>query len=450
MSKLYKDQQEASDRCLEWIDRGMKGERYCGLWASAGFGKSYVVKHIIEQMLEVFDGKYMPVLASMTHSAVGVLADMSGMQVSTLHGLFKWVPSVDKETGEEYLSTPKMRGDTSFKSPLLPNSILVLDEAGLLGHDELELLTEELVKARARVLFVGDHRQCYPVVKEGQKLCVPAHEATEVMLSLDIPKRVNEFDMIYKLSLKMRETVEGKRQPRLRTILNPDGSGKGVRHVDDIEEYAIKAFEAGVRDGDTTNIKVLAYTNERCVNLNRKIRKNVLGIKKLTPTVGERMVANTAITNSTGDEVLIRNNEQVVVKEVEATDSHGLAGAFVQYTNLDGEDISEIVFVPASPNKLRDRLKALSNDARVYKENGFDSESTEKWRSFFSLKESVADIRYTYAMTVNKCQGVTLKHALIDLWDINACYDREQKARLAYTAITRATDYVTIEGVLDD
>lgn len=450
MAKLYEDQQLASDKCMEWIDRGMQGERFAGLWASAGYGKSYTVKYIIEQMMSQFDGKYMPVLCSMTHSAVDVLAEMSGMPVSTLHGLFKWVPSVDKETGEEYLSTPQMRGDTQFKSPLLPNSILVVDEGGLMGHDELALLEEELEKARARVLFVGDHKQCYPVVKDDQELCVPAYDVTQVMMELTIPKRVDKGDMIYALSQAMRKTVDGARQPRLRTILNKDGSGKGVRHVDDIEEYAVKAFEAGVRDGDTTNIKVLAFTNERCVNLNRKIRKQVLGLKQLTPVVGERMVANSSITNSTGDEVLIKNNEQVIVKEVEATESHGLAGAFVQYADLDGNDIEEIVFVPASPNKLRDRLKALSNDAQAFRANGFEEDAKDKWRSFFSLKESVADIRYTYAMTVNKCQGVTLKHALVDMWDINACHDREQKARLAYTAITRATDYVTIEGELDE
>jgi ATP-dependent exoDNAse (exonuclease V) alpha subunit len=54
-------------------------------------------------------------------------------------------------------------------------------------------------------------------------------------------------------------------------------------------------------------------------------------------------------------------------------------------------------------------------------------------------------MRFTYAMTVNKAQGITLKHALVDFVDIDQCRDKEQKLRYKYTAVTRATDYVTIE-----
>jgi ATP-dependent exoDNAse (exonuclease V) alpha subunit len=51
-------------------------------------------------------------------------------------------------------------------------------------------------------------------------------------------------------------------------------------------------------------------------------------------------------------------------------------------------------------------------------------------------------------MTINKSQGITLSHALVDMDDINKAWNREQKARMAYTAVTRATDKVSIEGEL--
>ena len=455
---LYDDQELVAVKFEDWLNNS--NVQTAGLWASAGYGKSYMVKHLIEDVI-LKNSNYTPILTSMTHSAVAVLTSFTGMGVSTLHGLMGWVPIVDKDTGEEKLSTPRMR-DPGADPRLTGNMLVIVDEAGLMGHDELGLLLNECTETGARVLFIGDNKQCYPVMKDHQRLCIPAYENTECMLELTIPKRVDKDDMIYKLSTTYRLTVDGARQPKLKTMLNTDNSGKGVRHVDDLEKWAYMAFETGVKAGNTRNIKVLAFTNQRCLNLNRKIRKKVMGIDDPTPVVGEEMVANTAITNAVGEEVLIRNNQLVVVASVEKTDSYGMPGAFIQFTDAEGEDIQEVVFVPSSPSKLQDRLKELAKKAKANKKFSvakdkeglhdeaelYRVEAKKCWRSFYSLKEGCADIRFTYAMTVNKAQGTTLKHALIDLYDMNGCRDAGQAARLAYTAVSRATDYVTIEGEL--
>ena len=449
MQKLYEDQEKVAIEFENWLNN--THIQVAGLWAGAGFGKSHMTKHLIDEVV-LKNSNYEPVLTSMTHSAVAVLAEFAERDAHTLHSVMEWIPKTDKETGETYLSTPRMRDPNS--DPRLHAKMLVfVDEAGLVGHDELRLLLEECKLTGARVVFIGDNKQCFPVVREGQKLCVPAYDATETMFTLTIPKRVDEGDMIYKLSLAYRSAVDGGRQPKLTTQLNTDGSGKGVRVVDDLEEYAYAAFEAGKRDGNVKSIKVLAFTNKRCLNLNRKIRKKVMGLSDPTPIIGEEMVANTAIPTATGDNILIRNNQLVFAKEVEKTESYGLAGAFITFeTEIDGKlvEVEETVFVPGSPGKLNSRLKQLAKEANWLKENGGANAAREKWRAFHSLKEGCADIRFTYAMTVNKAQGTTLKHALIDLWDINTVRDHEQKVRLAYTAISRASDYVTIEGELDE
>jgi len=444
MKGLYDDQLRAASRFELWLTNS--SETFAGLWASAGYGKSYTAKHLIDEVI-IKNSNYIPIMCSMTNSAADVLADFVGRPVTTLHALMGWVPQVDKETGEEYLSTPQMR-DSNADPRLESNMLVLIDEAGMLGHAEAKLLADECAMTGARVLFMGDHKQCFPVIKEGEKLCVPAHDMTECMLELTEPKRTDRNNTIFKLCEKYRATVDGGDQPKLKTALNLDGK-TGVRHVDDIEEYAYYAFEAGVRDGNTDNIKVLAFTNARCLTLNRKIRKKVLGHKSSIPTVGEVMVANTSITGLDGN-VLIRNNERVIVDSIEETDSYGMKGAFIQYNKMDGEPIEEIVFVPESPGKLADRLKLMANEARGLLANGFGDEAKAIWRAFYSLKEGCADIRYTYAMTVNKAQGITLKHVLVDMCDISIAgtHSREMAARLAYTAVSRGTTYCTIEGEL--
>lgn len=439
---LYQDQIDASQAFEEWLNN--TNQTFAGLWASAGYGKSFTVKHLIEEVI-LKHTNYEPVVTSMTHSAVEVLSDFTGREVTTLHSLMGWIPFRDKDTGEEGISSPQQR-DPKAEHRLSNKMVVIIDEAGLIGNQELALLRAECAATGARILFVGDHKQCFPVMREDEELCVPSYEATECMMELTIPKRVDQDNVIFKLSQAYRNTVDGGRQPRLKTILNKDGK-TGVRYVDDLEEFAYAAFKAGVRDGNVNKIKVLAFTNARCLTLNRKIRRQVMGLRDPTPVVGEEMVANTTIDNATHDAVIIRNNERVIVKEVEKTQSYGLDGAFILFTNLEGEDIEETVFVPSSPSKLRDRLQEMSREAKaMYKED--QDKSKLLWRAFYNLKESVADIRYTYAMTVNKAQGITLHHALVDLDDMAICRNKEQAARLAYTAVTRATTYVTLEGSL--
>lgn len=453
---LYPDQLKAAEEFEYWLNS--TSVQTCGLWASAGFGKSYSMQHMVNEVI-LKNSNYNPIICSLTHSACAVLSEFVGRDVATLHSTMGWIPYTDKETGEEGLSTPRMR-DRGVEPRFRREDILLVDEGGLVGHTELRLLLEELSLTGARVMFIGDHKQCYPVTKEDEKLCIPAHDYTTQrgsVFELTIPKRTTDDDIIYKLALKYRQSVDGAPQPKLVTALNKDGR-TGVRVVEDLEDIAVPAFRAGLRDGDIRKIKCLCFTNKRALTLNRKIRKRVMGRKSPIPVVGEEMVANTSIQSIDGD-LLVKNNELLIVKSVEPTTSHGLEGSFIQFTratpviDMDGNeeypDVAEIVFVPATPQKLLDRLKKLSTEAKAFKANGFDADARKNWKAFFSLKEGCADIRFTYAMTINKAQGVTLKHALIDMGDISICQDPGQASRYAYTAVTRATHYVTIEGELD-
>ena len=100
--KLFDDQLLVAKEFEEWLNNTM--EQTCGLFASAGFGKSFMAKYLIDEVI-IKNSNYQPVLTSMTHSAVSVLTDFTGLTVSTLHSLMGWIPYVDKETGEEGLST---------------------------------------------------------------------------------------------------------------------------------------------------------------------------------------------------------------------------------------------------------------------------------------------------------------------------------------------------------
>ena len=69
---LYEDQMKASKDFKHWLLN--TEESFCGLWASAGFGKSYCARNLVVDVI-LKHSNYMPVLTSMTHSAVEVLED---------------------------------------------------------------------------------------------------------------------------------------------------------------------------------------------------------------------------------------------------------------------------------------------------------------------------------------------------------------------------------------
>ena len=439
---LYEDQQLASDKFFDWLENDTS--LVAGLWASGGFGKSHMCKHLIDILKQL--GVSLAV-TSMTHQACEVLSGLTNLEVKTLHSTMGWIPKYDTKTGEEYLKVPSEK-----KCPLIKSGVefLLVDEAGLMASEQLDLLISRAKIAGVRLLFVGDHKQCYPVEKKKVANCIPAYDATDCYLELSTPKRVDEHDMIYKLCTAYRRTVDGARQPKLFTILNSDGSGKGVRVVDDIEEAAYKAFLKTIEMGeDVRKIKVLAFTNRRVIALNKKIRKNVFGIKDNRPYVGEEVMANTTIFDSLGENMLIRNNQILTVTSIEDDTQFGIAGWWLGMEDtIEKVDIEEPVFVAAKWEHVDAKRKALVTKANMHKKAGQGNQARDCWMQYYRLKEFFADIRNTYAITINKCQGSTLKHALIDMDNISGCRSDEQAARMAYTGVSRPTCYVTIEGEL--
>jgi len=440
---LYEDQQSASDKFFDWLENDKS--LVAGLWASGGFGKSHMCKHLIILMQQL--GINLAV-TSMTHQAVEVLSGLTGLEVRTLHSTMGWIPKYDTKTGEEYLKVP-----SETKCPLIKSgvSFLLVDEAGLMATEQVALLTARAKVAGVRLLFVGDHKQCFPVERTKVANHIPAYDATDCYLDLSTPKRVDEHDMIYKLCTSYRRTVDGARQPNLFTILNTDGSGKGVRVVDDIEEAAYKAFNKAIEmKEDVRKIKVLAFTNKRVISLNKKIRKNVFGIKDNRPYVGEEVQANTTISDSLGEEILIRNNQLLTVTSIEDDTQFGIVGWWLGLNDaINDSPVSEPVFVASRWEQVDAKRKALVAQAGKHKKAGQANQARDCWLQYFKLKEFFADIRNTYAVTINKCQGSTLKHALIDMDNIGTCRSSEQAARMAYTGVSRATCYVTIEGELE-
>jgi len=139
---------------------------------------------------------------------------------------------------------------------------------------------------------------------------------------------------------------------------------------------------------------------------------------------------NMILLNST----MLANNQTVFVVDVEEDEMfihHGYDNLKVYYINLRTQ-YDKLHRVPAvrDHNQYNNYLKSLSKE--------------KNWPLYFNLKEAIADLRPSYACTVNKAQGKTYNTVFLNLENISKCFDRDTLNRLLYVAFTRATDKIYI------
>jgi len=429
---LYPDQLKVADDFKSWLFESQIP--FAGLWASGGYGKSYMVAHL----LTILKRTDLNVLcASMTHVAAEVLSDFIDQPVTTLHSTFGWFLEECTDTGKVILKS----GD---KVPVPAGSLVIVDEAGMVNKQVLAALIEQAEALNLRILFVGDNKQTFPVEDDGVPDGVPAYDYCKVKFELTIPKRQTEGDVVFSLCQRLRKSVDGGRFPELSTVMR---NGKGVIDSDDFSGDIIKAYDAA---SHPSKVKVLTYTNKKAIKYNKIIRKHVLGIDTMEPQFGEELVANTTIkeydNEAGGDVIIIANNERVRVLGTEAGEEWGLNGWWTKIVNIEKEEFT--VFVPESPSVKDRELKRLKYEANEAKAEGKTGVARYTWGEYFNVLNKTADLRPTFAITVNKAQGSTFDHVLIDLNDIDRCWDRESKARLAYTGVSRASKLVTVDGYL--
>jgi exodeoxyribonuclease-5 len=430
--KLYPDQLKVADEFKAWLFESQIP--FAGLWASGGYGKSYMVAHLLS-ILKKTD--YPVICASMTHVAAEVLSNFINQPVTTLHATFGWYLEECTDTGKILLMA-------SDKCPVKHGSVVIVDEAGMVSNQVLEALIDSAQALDLRILFVGDNKQTFPVEPDGVPLGVPAYDYCKVKFELTVPKRQAEGDVVFALCQRLRKSVDGGRFPNFSTIMK---DGKGVIDTDDFDTAIIEAYDEA---SHPDKVKVLCYTNKKAIKYNKIIRKHVLGIDTMEPQVGEELVANTTVkeydNEAGGDVIIIANNERVRVLGTEAGEEWGLNGWWTKVINIEKDEYT--VFVPESPTVKDRELKRMSYEAKEAKAEGKSGVARYIWSEYFNVLNKTADLRPTFAITVAKAQGSTYEHVLVDMNNIDRCWDREAKARMAYTAVSRASNKVTVDGSL--
>ena len=386
----------------EWLTNGTTP--YYFLSGQAGTGKT-ALAYFIKRWAEENEGMWVHVTATTNKAAAVLTATLPmGEEAGTIYSLLSLRVMNNFDTGKQYLQKTKAPSSLEY------GSLVMVDEASMVDPELMDHLNNATKDFNLKVLFIGDAYQLPPVNAGTMPVTsehIPVSYLTEIMRA---EKRA-DLEAAY---------VAGREM-----VINDDGIylPTASPNITIVPQEGSKEYLASLLAHDS-HTKVLAFTNKVVEGAN-KICRELLGLP-VNPQVGDTLVAEDVVIINT--QRLAYIGEEIEVAEVEDTTFTFNGCEFpAQYiTSTHGKR-----FLRANnPGDRQECLRQLANQ--------------RNWRSYYAMKEQIADLRFTHASTVHKSQGSTYANVLVMAPNIMTCPGMSTRRRLLYVAYTRASQHLHV------
>lgn len=417
-------QQEALDAFLDFID---SDDPWMVISGFAGSGKSFLVEYMADVAKNVLNLQRhlsktykAPTLyfTATTNKAAAVLTDMLGREACTIHSLLGLKVNVDYNTGKQRLvpkSSPKAVTD----------SIIFIDEASMINRELLHYINEYQQKSfNCKLVFIGDPYQL-PPVKESP--CNVFNAPTNHFFLNEIQRQV-VGNPIIQLSAKYRDVLDDPELPWPRI----DSDNKHIFFYDDRTEFEAAIINSMGKPHNAELHKILAWKNNTVREYNDWIR----GMHGYTEPfeLNEVMMTNKPLVSK--DKIYGATDSLHRIVDIETWNEWGVEGYKLATVNAHKRGDVVYVFQPGDWQDADILLKQFKKD--------------KNWRAFYHIKETWADLRPIHALTCHKSQGSTYEEVFVDLDDIGKNTLWQECARLAYVAVTRASERLHIYGGINN
>ncbi|MGR3460946.1 MAG: ATP-dependent DNA helicase [Roseovarius sp.] len=442
------------------------------LAGSAGTGKTTMIARLVEVAAEM---KLSCALAAPTGRAARILGDKVAQatgweaQAKTIHSLIYALDRLEVNEEAEATNDPGLRWFFPLAEDEPAMSILIVDEASMVGDREVRgdvirfgsgrLLKDLVAFVRSRrregsedrlvkLLFVGDLAQLPPVGEEESPALSPQRLGAEFGLTvstfqLETVMRQREGSAILERATEIRKAIAADVFNAF--SLEPDG--EEIVRIE--SEVAFDVLERSVRSRGSS--VVVVRSNAAALEYNRGIRERLWGDASRPVQVGDIL-----LVNRNAHLVSLRNGDLVKVLDVTpaaerasvpvqggGTVELSFRDATVAYREADGT----VVRLPCkilenlldSPGR---ELTPLEQRALLVHFRQRNPQLKPKSREF--AKNLRADpyfnavqVKFGYAMTCHKAQGGEWDEVLVDFADVGGVRNRAF-FRWAYTALTRA------------
>lgn len=392
---LNSDQVRALAKINEWLS---SDKQYFALRGFAGTGKSTLMKELSKLPFNFY-------FSAPTNKATKVLSEFLGVKCKTTYSLLglRMVAEEDKRV----LSATDV-------PELGANPILVIDEAGMLQRNVVDLL----ISLGYRVLFVGDPAQLNPI---GEIISTAWRLAGNNKVTL---RKVERFDNeLLHLSTALRDCLKNKtwRSP----IVSANNGKEGV-FILPRTKFEETLTKLQLTDWDTT--KVCCWRNRTVDGYNNIIR-DALGFTD-DYCIGDRILLASPLTIF--GNILAYTDEEFIIKSIGRRVFSFDTFSIDAYVFDVGRDF--MLHVPVDSNAYTRHASRLASIASLEKNT---SARKIAWKAYWTFVETFSQVRYGYALTAHRLQGTTVQNIFVDQADILANPNKPEAFRCLYVAATR-------------
>jgi exodeoxyribonuclease-5 len=466
-AELSGDQQAAAEAFATWLAAPADATPFL-LRGYAGTGKTFLSMRFLAKAEA--QGLCWTVVAP-THKAVGVLRDhleQVGLRPtwfpSTIHRLLRL--KLRREGDRERCS------ETAQTATALEHLGLVLiDEASMVDGQLLEIILRCAQPFQCRLVFIGDPAQLPPVEERES----PVFSLARVCQA-SLTHVVRHQGPILRLASGLREGVLPCRRPPL---LPPCRTELGMVALLDRQEWLLAAQKALRRCTETDNpdlARILCYTNRTLETLVPIARRALHGELSDTMPVlpGEVLITRSPVMAPAcvedakapeDPEMCLSSNREVVVRDVTpglyslAPWGPGESELLEEDPGEEGQSVIEtlMVSVDAGEGRLTLRLQPPIGSAsrqaldqalqrlRSAARGAEPAAARQIWRRFFLLRDAFASLGPAAVLTVHRSQGSTFGEVFVAR-DVFWPRDEQLRRQLAYVAVSRASQGVTMEA----
>lgn len=310
--------------------------------------------------------------------------------------------------------------------PYFPrNSVLLVDEAGMVGSLLLDAIIAAAERYNLKVLFVGDPAQLNPVKERKSKAW---SYGTSKKNRITLTKVMRNDNQLLTLATALRTCMKEKSWHS--PLKSDHGTDSGVW-----KWKSKAAFSRMLLEGATIetflDTKVIAWRN-KTVNYYNNLIRDHLGFTE-PYHVGERILLaepieeNGSLIAHTDDEFTV-NSVSTVMRQVDDEEIEC-------WQLVASGDQSLVLDIPKDLDQVKRLLSAKAAVAHASR----GQERKDNWRDFWETKRMFHNVRYAYAMTAHRAQGSTYTNIWLDQMDILANPNKLEAFRCLYVGSTRPT-----------
>lgn len=444
---LTGDQKIAFRAIYEWLLN--PGEHhYFVLKGYAGTGKTTLTQLVIRMAQEIL--RLRCIAMAPTHKAAAVLGAKLSCDVTTIHSASGFrMERLDEGGHSHYIE--KAEGLSSF-------DFAALDEASMSGEQLLEAL--ETNRYNCLVLVVGDPAQLNPV---GESEISRAFKLSKLKAVLKEITRQAEGNPLIAASMRLRKCMSADKPVSIERLQKWLPENHFVPRRRAIVRY-LNALEKGL------NPRILAYRNRTVVSFNTHIHRALFPEAEHLFCVGEPVIMQDGWSvpseaprrrdevayrdprwSGLQEQLQLRNSFEFLVKEVELV-RHPIYPHFAayklllveQHTSNDENQAGSHAFVAVDDAAVQAEVDRLFDVVRNTPYERGKTDRAQAVKAAWGFRNSWAQVRHSYALTVHKSQGSTFDAAYIDFADLNVMRNRFDFLRALYVAFTRPSLAVRI------